>query len=151
MISKKSIIKTVTLLIGLGFLLGCETGTHNKVTTDTTKNNAPESGIIGKTTGDYTPYKPKASEINKIYSKSGTPGYYIQVGYFKTKKPSSEFLNRMKYSQLPYTILEKYKDNTPFYHALIGPYRSYNEANKIKGSAKEYVTSSAFIVNVVRP
>jgi hypothetical protein len=93
----------------------------------------------------------KSSEIKKLFSNSTTPGYYIQVGYFENREPNSEFINRMKYSQLSYTIMKKYSHGKNNYYALIGPYRSYNQAHEMVGSAKEFVTTSAFIVNVVRP
>ena len=144
------IIKITFALLALSFLVGCETGIKNKTPDASTEKETIQSGIVSKT-NNHKPYTPKASEITKIFSKTGTPGYYVQVGYFKTKTPNSEFLSRMKYAQLPYTILEKYKNGVPHYHALIGPYKSYNQANKIKVSAKEFVTESAFIVNVVRP
>ena len=137
----------ILLLVVIGLLVGCETGVNNIRTT----NNA-SSGIITK--GDSTSYKastPKASEIEKIYSNSGTPGYYVQVGVFKKQKPNADFINRMQYAQLPYTLLKKYKDGNLYYHALVGPYVSYNKAKAIQTSAKEFVTTSAFVVNLVRP
>jgi len=144
---KETKIQGIVLLGVLSFILGgCETGIQNKQATQSIG-----SGIVNKATTYSKPHTPKASEIKKIFSKSGTPGYYIQVGYFKDKKPSSEFINRMKYSQLPYTLLKKYEDGKSRYHALVGPYRSYNEANEIKTSAREYVASNAFIVKVARP
>ncbi len=36
-------------------------------------------------------------------------------------------------------------------YALIGPYISYNKAKEILATAREFVTSNAFIVKVVRP
>lgn len=146
----RTITQTSMLLLTLGAFVGCETGTkYNSADTNTQK---VESGIIAKSgITEHKPYTPKASEITKIFSKTGTPGYYIQVGYFKSKKPNTEFVSRMRNAQLPYKILEKYTNGTPYYHALVGPYKSYNQANAIKVSAKEFVSSKAFIVNVVRP
>lgn len=141
---KKSYLKNLLLLLSIGLLLGCETGTNNKspVSSDYKIN----SGIVSQNQ-NYKPYTPKSSEIKKIFTKSGTPGYYIQVGYFGDREPNSEFLNRLKYAQLPYTILK----HSSKYYALVGPYASYNKASEIKGSAKEYVSSSAFIVQLLRP
>jgi len=144
------IIKITLTLLAVIFLVGCETGIKNKTLDKSIEKETVQSGIVSKT-NNYKPYTPKDSEITKIFSKTGTPGYYVQVGYFKTKMPNSEFLSRMKYAQLPYTILEKYKNGLPHYHALVGPYKSYNQANEIKITAKEFVTDSAFIVKVVRP
>jgi len=142
---KKSYIKkgNLVLLLAVGLLLGCETGTKNKAPEG---GNSADSGIVSQNK-HYKPYMPKSSEIKKIFSKSGTPGYYIQVGYFGEHEPSSDFINRLKYAELPYTILKKSKKR----YALVGPYTSYNKANEIKGSAREYVSSSAFIVKLLRP
>ena len=137
---KKRIILLTTALI----FVGCETGVKNKSSKD---KSIEESGKSGFVVDKYKPYIPKSSEIKKIFSNSGTPGYYIQVGYFKDSQPTKEFLNRMEFSQLPYVLLKKGKSK----YALIGPYLSYNKANEILGSAKDFVTSSAFVVKLVRP
>ncbi len=139
----KKIIFLTTALI----FMGCETGVQNKKTTDKKIEDSGKSGIVVDNKRSYKPYIPKNSEIKKIFSNSGTPGYYIQVGYFKERKPTNEFLNRMKFSQLPYILLKKGTGE----YALVGPYVSYNKANEILGSAKDFVTSSAFIVKLVRP
>ena len=146
-------LKTTMLLTGLVILMGCETGMSNKGTTTTTKTDSVESGIIskGSASADYKPHIPKSSEIKKIYSKSGTPGYYIQVGYFKNHKPNDEFINRITYAELSYSIIKKYKDSQSYYYVLVGPYRSYTQAMDIVGSAKEFVTPTAFIVKLARP
>jgi len=146
-------LKITLLLTGLIVLMGCETGMSNKGTTKTTKTDSAESGIIskGSASANYKPHIPKSSEIKKIYSKSGTPGYYIQVGYFKNHTPNDEFVNRIRYAELPYAIIKKYKDSQVYYYALVGPYRSYTQAMDIIGSAKEYVTPTAFIVKLARP
>ena len=138
---------SLLMLVLVGLFVGCETGVNNM-----RKTNDASSGIITK--GGTTSYKastPKASEIEKIYSKSGTPGYYVQVGVFKEHKPNADFVNRMQYAQLPYTLLKKYKNSQLYYHALVGPYVSYSKAKAIQTSAKEFVTASAFVVNLVRP
>jgi len=147
----KTNIKGTLLLIALIGLVGCETGMKNKGTTNITTTDNVESGIITKGSAtNYKPYTPTNSEIKKIYSKSGTPGYYIQVGYF-SHKPNDEFINRIKYAELPYDVITKYKNGQPNYYTLVGPYRSFSEAMEISGSAKEFVTSSAFIVKLMRP
>ena len=148
----KNLRRTI-LLTTVVFFIGCETGMSNKGTTDTNPSNKIESGIVTRGTPErYSKTStPKASEIRKIFSNSGTPGYYVQVGYFVNKKPNREFINRMQYSQLPYTLLKKNKNGQDNYHALVGPYRSYNQAHKMIGSAKEFVSASAFIIKVVRP
>jgi len=143
-------LKITLVLTGLIALMGCETGSGNKGTTQT---DTVKSGIIskGSASANYKPHIPKSSEIKKIYSKSGTPGYYIQVGYFKNQKPNNEFINRIEYAELPYTIIKKYKNGQANYYVLVGAYRSYTQAMDIIGSAKEYVTPSAFIVKLARP
>jgi hypothetical protein len=142
----------IALLSTLLIITGCETGVNNKISSSSSYNDSTESGIVSKGSKTYSkPYSPKSSEIRKIYSTSGIPGYYIQVGYFKEHQPTGEFINRMEFSQLPYKLLKKYKDGKVGYYALIGPYISYHKAEEIIGSAKDFVTSKAFIVQLVRP
>ncbi len=143
---KARILKGILLLGTLGFLIGCETGVSNK---KHPANAFQENTSTATTTQHKTSAKP--TEIKKIFSKSGTPGYYIQVGYFKSEKPSSEFVNRMKQEQLPYKLLKKFENGEPRYHALIGPYRSYNQANIIKNGTAKHLTANSFIVQLVRP
>jgi hypothetical protein len=144
---KNDIIKGTILLGSLGFLIGCETGISNKHdkstfrSTDSSSYNASYS----------KPIATKVSEIKKIFSKSGTPGYYLQVGYFKGEKPSSTLETQAQKANLPYTLLKKYEAGESGYFALVGPYRSYNEANALKSSTRMYVADSAFVVQVVRP
>jgi hypothetical protein len=141
---KKSLLLSISLI---PLIIGCEIGDKNRVS-DATKNaNKNESSVISKA----LPKKPiDPQKVKKIYTKTGTPGYYIQVGYFSSE-PTKEFINRIEYADLPYKILKKYKDGKPRYYALVGPYISYNQASQILGSAREYVTSSAFIVKVEKP
>jgi hypothetical protein len=148
----KHINKLVMLTTVLVFM-GCETGMKNKVSDNKTNIKSTDSGIVtAKGSKAYNkPYIPKSSEIRKIYSKSGVPGYYIQVGYFKEKKPTQEFINRMEFSELPYRLIKKYNSSGVGKYALIGPYISYNKAREIVVSAKEFVTPKAFIVKLVRP
>jgi len=145
-------LKGTLIFATLFTLIGCETGMKNKGTTDIKVEKETQSGIISKGSAqNYKPTIPPSSKIKKIYSKSAIPGYYIQVGYFKDRKPNDEFLNRIEYAQLPYKIVKKYKDGQTYYYALIGPYISYAKAMEIIGSAKEFVTPSAFIVKVEHP
>jgi hypothetical protein len=142
----------IAIVTSVIFLIGCETGMSNNGTTASKTTDKIESGIITKGSTTYSKASvPKSSEIRKLFSKSTTPGYYIQVGYFENKKPNSEFINRMKYSQLPYKIMKKHISGRMNYYALVGPYRSYNQSKKIIGTAKEFVSESAFIVEVQRP
>ncbi len=145
-----------TLLLAMIVLFtGCETGLKNKSTTNDMANKESASGIIKDKTGKNTYSKSsngKSSEIRKIFSKSAIPGYYIQVGHFEDKKPDSSFINKMKHTGLPYDIVEKYQDGKANYYALIGPYRSYNEAKGVedRGRAKS-ISYGTFIVEAVRP
>jgi len=129
------------LFITLGLFLGCETGTSTEVAPDKLK----AGGIVSQKST-----KVSSSDIKTIYSNSGQPGYYIQMGHFQEKKSGESFLNRIKSSHLPSTLLTKYDGNTANYYALVGPYRSYNQAAERKRSVK-YISSSAFVVNVTRP
>jgi len=146
--------KTV-LLTAIVVFTACETGLKNKSTTNDMNNKAPASGIIKEKTGTNIYSKTtgeKSSEIKKIFSNSAIPGYYIQVGHFEDKKPDSNFINKMKRSGLAYDIVEKYQNGRANYYALIGPYRSYNEAKRVedKGRAKS-ISYGTFIVETVRP
>ena len=142
------------LLATIIFFIGCETGLKNKSATNDMNNKGPASGIIKDKTGTnvYSKTGNNNSEIRKIFSKSAIPGYYIQVGHFEDKKPDSSFINKIKRTRLPYHIVEKYQDGKANYYALIGPYRSYNEAKRVedKGRARS-VSYGTFIVESVRP
>ena len=143
------------LLATIIFFTGCETGLKNKSATNDMNNKGPASGIIKDKTGTNTYSKTKgnkSSEIRKIFSKSAIPGYYIQVGHFKDKKPDSTFINKIKQTRLPYDIVEKYQDDRANYYALIGPYRSYNEAKGIEDKGRtRSVSYGTFVVEIVRP
>jgi hypothetical protein len=143
---KKSYLnkKTLALVLSVGLLLGCETGTSNKAPVG--NDYKIDSGIVSQNK-NYKPHTPKDSQMNKIYTNSGTPGYYIQVGYFGEQRPNADIINRLKFADLPYEIIKKSKKS----YLLVGPYTSYNKAREIKGSAKEYVSEDAFIVKVLRP
>jgi len=132
------------ILATLFILTGCEIGTKGG---SSSGSGGVESGIVTK---GGTQHKAQAP-VKRIYSKSGTPGYYIQVGYFQENRPSEEFINRVKFSGLSYQLVKKYNGDKLGEYALIGPYISYNKAKEILVTAKEFVTSNAFIVKVVRP
>ena len=142
----------IAIVTAVVFLIGCETGMSNKGTTQSKDTDKIESGIVTKGSTTYSKTSiPKSSEIRKLFSNSTTPGYYIQVGYFENREPNSEFINRMRYSQLPYKIMKKHSSGRVNYHALVGAYRSYNQAKGVLGTAKEFVSATAFIVKVERP
>jgi septal ring-binding cell division protein DamX len=143
------------LLTAIIFFASCETGVKNKTTANDMNNKASSSGIIKEKTGVNSYSKSSGgekSEIKRIFSNSAVPGYYLQVGHFEDKKPDLSFINKMKRSGLPYDIVEKYQDGRPHYYALVGPYRSYNEAKRVedKGRAKS-ISYGTFIVKTVRP
>jgi len=142
----------IALLSTLLIITGCETGVKNKISSSSSYNDSTESGIVSKGSKTYSkPYSPKSSEIRKIYSTSGIPGYYIQVGYFKEHQPTGEFINRMEFSQLPYKLLKKYNLTFCCAESCTGGYISYLFTKKPGMSAKDFVTSKAFIVKLVRP
>ncbi|SFV53930.1 hypothetical protein MNB_SV-12-1895 [hydrothermal vent metagenome] len=150
----KNLDKTL-LLTAIIFFAGCETGLKNKTTTNDMNNISTNSGIVNekKSTATYSKSSGnKKSEIRKIFSKSAIPGYYIQVGHFEDHKPDSVFMSKIKRSGLPSYIMEKYEDGRANYYALIGPYRSYNEAKGVedRGRAKS-ISYGAFIVETIRP
>ena len=134
---------------------GCETGLKNKTATNDMHNKAPASGIVKEKSGTSTygkTTKGHSSEIRKIFSNSAVPGYYIQVGHFEDKKPDSTFMNKMKRSGLPYDIVEKYQDGRANYYAVVGPYRSYNEAKGVESRGKtKSISYGSFIIETVRP
>jgi len=145
-----------TLLLAMIVLFtGCETGLKNKTATNDMNNKATSSGIIEDKTGTNTYSKStngKSSEIRKIFSNSAVPGYYIQVGHFEDKKPDSSFINKMKRTGLRYDIVEKYENGRDVYYALMGPYRSYNEAKEVEDRGKvKSVSYGSFIIETVRP
>ena len=136
--------KAFALLTTMTLLLGCETGTNNKAPEN--GSYSMSSGIVSQNT-DYKPHIPTDREIKKIFTNSGTPGYYVQVGYFGTQKPNADIINRLDYASLPYAVVRKGSKN----YLLVGAYSSYNKAREIQGIAKERVAEGAFIVKVVRP
>jgi len=139
---------TTTALLTLMFVTtACETGIKNK---KTEQLEAP-SGIINKTDNHtYTDSNNglvKKSLVRRIFSKSATPGYYLQVGFFKNYKPNATFMSRINHAGMPYTILLKEGN----YHALVGPYTSYNQAKSHKTDIRSSLTKEPFVVEVLRP
>jgi len=141
-----------TLLIATIIILfaGCETGLKNKSTANDMNNKGTASGIIKEKTG--TNIYSKSSEIRKIFSNSAIPGYYIQVGHFEDKQPDTNFINKIKRTGLPYDIVEKNENGRTNYYALVGPYRSYNEAKRVEERGKtQSISYGTFIIETVRP
>jgi hypothetical protein len=139
---------TATLLVtAMFFTTACETGIKNK---KTEQLEAP-SGIVDKLDNNcYTSNSNglvKKSLVKRIFSKSATPGYYLQVGFFQNYKPNATFMSRINHSGMPYTILLKNGN----YHALVGPYTSYNQAKSKKSDIRESLTKEPFVVEVLRP
>jgi len=141
---------TTALLATLVLTTACETGIKNKKTEQV---EAP-SGIVTKTDNDnYTSSTTgstslvKKSTIKRIFSKSATPGYYIQVGFFRNYKPNATFMSRINHAGMPYTILLKSGN----YHALVGPYTSYNQAKSRKSDIRSSLTKEPFVIEVLRP
>ncbi len=144
-------LKSTLLLTGLLFL-GCETGVDvNKGSTKDSgmgHDGAILSGIVDKPTNQVvtTKYGKKLS-VHEIYSNSAQPGYYLQVAFFEVYKPNSRFEQQLKHSGLKYTILNKYNR----YYALVGAYKSYNEAHSHIHSVNAKLHKKSFVVHVLRP
>jgi len=139
-------LKITLICTAIAFLTGCETGVKNK----STESTIPPSGIVDKgSNGYYVGSQQKASSASskRIFSNSATPGYYLQVGFFKQAKPNRSFINRLNRSGFNYTVLDK---NGNFY-ALIGPYRSHNHAKAKERAVKSSLHIQAFVVQVLRP
>jgi hypothetical protein len=144
-------LKATLLLTGLLFL-GCETGVDvNKPATNTESQNqeAPVlSGIIDKPHNQViTSQSGQKLSIKKLYSSSAQPGYYLQVGFFERYKPNTTFERQLQNSNLKYTILNKNGD----YYALIGAYKSYNQAHSEISTVKARLHKNSFVVHVLRP
>ncbi len=148
--NKIGYLQTTLLITGLLFM-GCETGVD--VSKRTTKSNQLEeesvlSGIVDKPTAQIITTKSgKKFSVHKIYSNSAQPGYYLQVAFFEEYKPNSRFENQLQHSGFKYTILNK-NDN---YYALIGAYKSYNEAHSHIGSVKAKLHKDSFVIHILRP
>lgn len=146
---KKNIyyLKRTLLLTTIVFAVGCETDINNKQT----QTVEAQSGIVATsdintpTTSNHTVQK--STSIKKIFSNSGVPGYYLQVGFFEQSKPNNSFIQRLKKLNLQYTILPKSGN----YYALIGPYISYNTAQSHDASVQSALQQNSFVVQVLRP
>jgi len=144
-------LSTTLLLTGLLFL-GCETGVEvNKSTTNNKELKQQElvlSGIVDKPTKQVvTNSSGQKLSIRKLYSTSAQPGYYLQVGFFQKYKPNSAFEKQLQNTGLKFTILNKNGD----FHALIGAYKSYNEARAEIPTVKSRLNKKSFVVHVLRP
>ena len=144
-------LKQTLLLTGLLFL-GCETGVDvNKPTTNTQSQNQEEavlSGIIDKPHNQVVrSASGKELSIRKLYSNSAQPGYYLQVGFFEKYKPNTSFEQQLQNSNLEYTILNKNGN----YYALVGAYKSYNQAHAEMSTIKTKLHKKSFVVHILRP
>jgi len=144
-------LSTTLLLTGLLFL-GCETGVDvNKSTTGNKEVKQQEpvlSGIVDKPTNQtVTSTSGQKLSIHKIFSNSAQPGYYLQVGFFKEYKPNSAFEKQLQNAGLKFTILNKNGN----FHALVGAYKSYNEAHAEMSTVKSRLHKRSFVVHVLRP
>ncbi len=146
---KKNIycLRITLICTAIAFLTACETGVKNK----STESTIAPSGIVDKGSNGYVGTQQKASSTKassrKIFSNSATPGYYLQVGYFGKAKPDSSFMKRLNNSNLNYTVLDKNGD----YYALVGAYKSYNQAKSKMSAVKSSLSYQAFVVQVLRP
>ncbi|MBU1668824.1 SPOR domain-containing protein [bacterium] len=141
-------LKRTLLLSTIVFMMGCETGVKNKQT----QTVEAQSGIVDHrqiNTSTKTTYSVQKSTlpIKKIFSNSATPGYYLQVGFFKQSKPNATFINRLNSSGFNYTILPKSGN----YYALVGAYISYNQAKSNASAVKSALQEDSFVVQVLRP
>jgi hypothetical protein len=136
-------LKITLLCTAIAFLSGCETGVKNQ----RASTQVAPSGIVDKHSTYSSSNKISISNAKKIYSNSATPGYYLQVGYFGRFKPNRAYMNKLNRSGFGYTILDKNGNH----HALIGAYRSYNQAKSKISSVRSKLSSDAFIVQVLRP
>ena len=137
-------LKITALIATVALLTGCETGVKNQ----TPKTTIAPSGIVDKGTRGYVGYQKSSGNIKapRIFSNSATPGFYLQVGFFRQSKPNSAFMRRLKISKHKYIVLNKNGDH----YALIGPYYSYNQAKRHSASVRSALTRKAFIVQVLR-
>ncbi len=143
---KNTYYSKITLLCtAIALFSGCETGVKNT----TEKETPAPSGIIDKGSSGYVGSQKSSGniKIKKIFSKSATPGYYLQVGYFGNSKPNSSFMKRLKHSGLNYIILDKNGNH----YALVGAYTSYNQAKSKLSAVKSSLSYKAFVVQVLRP
>jgi septal ring-binding cell division protein DamX len=136
-----------TLIVSTLFFIGCETGVTHK-SSNTMAQETTQSGIVDKPTHQtITTSKGTKVSFKKIFSNSAQPGFYLQVGFFEEYKPNATFINQLKSSGFKYTVLQKNGN----FHALIGAYKSYNEAKSNTSTVKSRLDKQAFVVEVLRP
>jgi len=148
------ILKFSILLLGFSLFTGCETGLENKKK-DITAKEEIHSGIVANSeiTGESIRYTKKGTKVStkegvkKIFSTAAVPGFYLQVGYFKNYKPNQTFMTQLNRIKLDYIVLERYKN----YYALVGPYKSFNQAHARINSVKSFMKINSFVVQVLRP
>ena len=144
--NNKPYTKALILLAGLLFL-GCETGTQVNKTVTKAQEEPVLSGIVDKPLNNVvTNASREKVSLGKIYSKSAQPGYYLQVGFFGKYKPNMAFMNKLKGLGVNYTVLNKNGDH----YALVGAYKSYNQAKDQIHSVKS-VSKKSFVIQVLRP
>jgi len=147
---------TTAILMSTALLfLGCETGVKSNKSLPVQETEASgiidkhskmsvPSGIVDKTTVMSAGHKVKRK---RIFSNSGQPGYYLQVGFFEQYKPNQSFTHQIQRTGLKFTILNKNGN----YHALVGPYKSYNQAHAQMHRVNSLLHKSSFVVEVLRP
>ncbi len=141
---KKTLLLTLTLFL----LLGCETGVKNKAVIN---DDGLSSGIVNRENGAnaYTSSQQKAGHISvqKIFSTSAQPGFYLQMAIFEKYRPTKAFLKPLDHSKFNYIVLNKYNKD----YVLIGAYKSYNEAKHQIKAVKSALGKETFVVQVLRP
>jgi len=133
-------MKTTLLIMGL-LLMGCETGVtdhHNETTSSRSEAGTTAKTVVHTKSGEKI-------KLKRIFSTSAQPGYYLQVGYFKSH-PSSAFESKLQYFD-NYTILNK----NGYFYALVGPYKSYNMAQSRSQKVHSILKKNGFVVEVLRP
>ena len=160
--------KILLITSALIFMVGCETGVHNK----THKTVEVPSGIVDKrdvrtldsstfatrthatrTPTTATAYKGMVHKssakagVHRIYSKSAQPGFYLQYALFEKYRPNKSFLKPLNRSKYNYIVLNKSNRD----YVLIGPYKSYKEAHKRINWVKKQFHKQTFVVEVLRP
>ena len=136
-----------TLVISTLFFIGCETGVRHK-SNNTTVQETTQSGIVDKPTHQtITTAQGTKVAFKRIFSNSAQPGFYLQVGFFQKYEPNDSFIKQLKESGLKYTVLQKNGN----FHALVGAYKSYNEAKSNTSTVKSRLHKQGFVVEVLRP
>jgi cell division protein FtsN len=146
---------TATLMATSLLFLGCETGVKSSQSIPAQQTEA--SGIVDKHTKmsvpsgivDQTSIVTSGHTVKRkrIFSNSAQPGYYLQVGFFEQYKPNKTFTSQIERTGLNYIILNKDGNH----HALVGPYKSYNQAHAQMHRVKTLLHKSSFVVEVLRP